>query len=73
MKLFYTLLLLQICLTAPHVRAQLGGNYVFGFLNLPTGARAAGLGGYASPTADKTLDFAMDQIKKVICLDDEAY
>ncbi|MFM7594875.1 MAG: type IX secretion system protein PorQ [Flavobacteriales bacterium] len=59
MKLFYTLLLLLISLTSTHTHAQLGGNYVFGFLNLPTGARVAGLGGYASPTADKTLDFAI--------------
>lgn len=46
-------------MTSIRTHAQLGGNYVFGFLNLPTGARAAGLGGYASPTADKTLDFAI--------------
>lgn len=59
MKLFYTLLLLLFSLTSTKMHAQLGGNYVFGFLNLPTGARAASLGGYASPTADKTVDFAI--------------
>lgn len=59
MKLFYIHLLLLFGLTSTQIHAQLGGNYVFGFLNLPTGARAASLGGYASPTADKTLDFAI--------------
>lgn len=59
MKLFYIHLLLLFGLTSTQMHAQLGGNYVFGFLNLPTGARAASLGGYASPTADKTLDFAI--------------
>lgn len=59
MKLIYIHLLLLFGLTSTQIYAQLGGNYVFGFLNLPTGARAASLGGYASPTADKTLDFAI--------------
>ncbi len=59
MKLFYIHLLLLFGLTSTQMHAQLGGNYVFGFLNLPTGARAASLGGYASPTAEKTLDFAI--------------
>lgn len=40
-------------------KAQLGGNYVYGFLNLPTGARATGLGSYATPVADQTVDFAI--------------
>lgn len=59
MKLIYIHLLLLFGLTSTQIYAQLGGNYVFGFLNLPTGARAASLGGYASPTANKTLDFAI--------------
>ena len=42
-----------------HAQAQLGGNYVYGFLNLPTGARMTALGGYASPSAERSVDFAI--------------
>ncbi len=52
-----------ICLYLPFYTAvsfaQQGGKNVFGFLNLPTGARITGLGGYASATADNTLDFGI--------------
>lgn len=49
---FYLVFLLQLY-------AQQGGNNVFAFLNLPTGARSAALGGHSSATADQTLDFAI--------------
>lgn len=49
-----------VCTFLPNViQAQQGGKYTFAFLNLPTGARATGLGGYASATADNTLDFGI--------------
>jgi len=52
-------LLILICIIAP-IHAQLGGKNVFGFLNLPTGARAASLGGYSSPIADNSVDFVIN-------------
>lgn len=40
------------------VNGQIGGNYVFGFLNLPTGARMASLANYTNAVADRSVDFA---------------
>jgi hypothetical protein len=56
-KLFF--FLVSIALVQATAFAQLGGNYVFGFLNLPTGARMASLGNYPTPYAGRTLDFAV--------------
>lgn len=57
LKLFF--FILSFALLRSNIFAQLGGNYVFGFLNLPTGARMASLGNYPSPNAGRTLDFAV--------------
>jgi len=52
--------ILFLCLVfLSQLHAQQGGNHVFSFLNLPTGARSAALGGHSSATADQTLDFAI--------------
>ena len=58
MKLKYTLVLGGLLGVFP-LFAQMGGKYVFGFLNLPTGARSAALGGYSIPVQDATVDFAL--------------
>jgi len=52
------LILLWLLLTAGSTYGQLGGNYVFGFLNLPAGARMAALGNYTNGIADRSVEFA---------------
>ncbi|MFM7567000.1 MAG: type IX secretion system protein PorQ [Flavobacteriales bacterium] len=56
---FLSPLLFFVAFWSTSVLAQQGGKNVFSFLNLPTGARITGLGGYASAVADNTLDFGI--------------
>lgn len=53
------LLLFGFVLIQTALHGQLGGNRVFPFLNMPTGARMASLGNYTNATADRSVDFAI--------------